>query len=181
MIFFDVGDEIVCVLRKNGSQSIRHACFKFLEIKELPVHIVAQSKKPIFTFIRHPIERLQSAFRYFFELGWPVGPGFNEYPVFVDAVLGGLKNVHWDSQVEQLIYGGRFLPSEVYKFDVMPAVWSAKGLPTLRKHNPSSPRQTGDYRREELEAFYDRDLKAFRAAAEVFKPRGTRGGDRVLL
>jgi hypothetical protein len=166
MTFYDVGPVVIASLRKNASQAIRHTLFKFLEVREYPIHEVEGLGKPIYGFIRQPIDRLQSCFRYFSNQGWTVDRTFETYPQFVDAVLDGLKNPHWDSQVEQLTYGGRYLPTVTYRFEDLSRVWIDLGLAPLHVRNASRWCETGDYRRQELDNLFSEDLEKYGQATE---------------
>lgn len=133
------------LIPKAASKSIRSVLGdeRLVWEGELPARLVA--------FVRDPIERLQSCYRYFWKkYSLPSWPGF------VDQVLAGEPDGHWMPQAQ-------FLPAgcETYRFEDLAVVWARNGLPTLRHLNrgkrPNLPLEC--YREDDLRRHYRADYE----------------------
>jgi hypothetical protein len=130
-------------------------------------------------FIRHPIDRIVSAWRGFHvrdaTQNWRWGLGEAEtadWEKFVDHTFEH-ENAHWDPQIPQLTYRGEFVPTEVHRFEAVQRVFEDL-FPgqTLSHENKSmeAPNLNLNYRREELIEKYIDDFRLWQRA-------GSRGGE----
>jgi len=106
-------------------------------------------------FVRDPIERLQSAWRYFSPCGQAGIPKGCSWPQFVDAVLSGeMVNHHWMSME------GWYRTENLYRFEDLRRIWESIKLPPLGHHRVSDHSMpTPNYRVEELREIYAYDLE----------------------
>jgi hypothetical protein len=125
--------------------------------------------KRVVWFIRHPISRLASCHNYFgYTVGWPKETKITQdttWKQFVDRVLAGEKNRHWDEQTPQVTYAQKFLPTEVYRFEDINEIFErvvGKQLPHMNTSNKHELDLT--YRRDELDNFYIEDLEIWQRA-----------------
>lgn len=104
-------------------------------------------------FIRDPIDRLVSAYRFFANMGQNRFFG-SEWPDMVDRVLGGL----WDPHVLPQSLFIRKAGARAYLFEDLAAIWPYK---ELRRENISQGAYMFPYRMDELLEHYkeDRDLR----------------------
>jgi hypothetical protein len=119
-------------------------------------------------FIRHPIERLRSCYSFFVGLAESGSPHHSMAPLeswqtFVDHILSGASNEHWDSQVA--LCGG--VPNEWIKFESINDFATGIHPAPLPRLNVSIRRQTDDYREDELVSRYLIDLRQWEAANGV--------------
>lgn len=112
---------------------------------------------PIICFIRDPIDRVHSGFKYL--------PGkihkFREYLTYeehIDRILTGEPERHWTPQAE-ILKGVENLT--IYRFEDLKKIWEELELPELQTHNVSPNVEIPDktYRLNELMAFYAEDYK----------------------
>lgn len=167
MKYYDLGDKVVTSCPKAGSRAIEKAIGAR---KEIHAHNAAGRR--VITFLRHPIERLISAYRYFnFVEGWQKDMSFYGYTApyerFVDAVLDGERNRHWIQQSELLRHGRNFVPTEVYRFEDINEIWpKVIGIP-LQRVNASNLKPVDQwYRRNELDNLYSEDLERWNSAKQ---------------
>jgi hypothetical protein len=165
--FYDLGDKVLAVCPKAGSQSIRKTLLTDLGVKEMQMHSIrntpAKQMKAVIWFVRHPIDRARSAWRYFQNtVGWPKETGITSetYEGFVDGILDKTyDNRHWNPQVPMVTYTRFFLPTEIYRFERINDLWpEVVGKGTLKHLNQSEPTETTAYRLPELEMRYADDL-----------------------
>lgn len=171
MKYYDLGDKVVTSIPKCGTKSIAKALGNKAEI-----HADRAVGRRVITFFRHPISRLVSAYRYFnYTEGWQqdmplYDRRFNRkasYEEFVDSVLSGDRNRHWDSQSSQLMYLGGFVPTEVYRFEDINEIWpKVIGIPLDRINSSKYVEVNEDYRRSELDNFYTEDLERWNSAKQ---------------
>lgn len=158
----DGGDGVVIIL-KGASRSMIDAASKIVVRKK-------DDKRPLpnrmHVFVRDPIERLQSVYKFF--RAHPPIEGREErgkmlYSDFIDAVLAGAKNAHWRPVTETLSH---FAESDVvvHLFENLAEEFP---LGKLAKKNASKPvEQEIDltYREAELKTFYAGDYQLRRTA-----------------
>jgi hypothetical protein len=115
--YYWLEDKVLAVCPKAGSTSIRK-----LELKEIMPSEVYARQVDCLWFIRHPVARLHSCYRYI-----KTAPGsdtrskkrlpdFATYEEFIDSVLAGETNRHWDQQIP-MVTNPVFLPTEVHRFE----------------------------------------------------------------
>lgn len=158
----------VAVIPKSGSQSIRHCCrFQVLlsneEAKSYPVRVA---------FIRNPIERLKSAYSFFYFLmedgvktdgTAPPHSSLGSWPDFVDYALGN-DNPHWKSQVDTVRDdSGLIIPNRFHKFEEIKDHWEGYYKGALPWINASSRAPTSDYREDDINKFYIEDFELWRS------------------
>lgn len=120
----------------------------------LPRHKGAPPTVPTFAFVRDPVQRFISGFQFLSAQNYPDFP--KEYRAFVDRVLGGARNVHWQPQAE-LLDGIANLT--LYRFEDLQRRWAQIGFPTLPVRNASQPIQFDvEYRINELLTYYRKDV-----------------------
>lgn len=156
----------LAVFPKAGWQSVRQ-CLKQHRIPEVGPDEVARSTTPLHALLRHPHRRLESAWRYFSPHGLFGSKGAHvpahaPWAVFVDRVLEGASDPHWDPQLARLPR-----PADViHPFEQIGEVWGTiceHPLPHLNASTTPRP-VNADYRREEVEERYRDDLTAWMAA-----------------
>lgn len=135
--------------------------------------------KPALAFIRDPVMRLQSAWRMFqFKHSTFPAParGKKDYPTFVDRVLSGYQNPHWNAQAPFLETVTLVLPFETIEH-VWPLMLRGQGIAPERvatmsafpHANPTEPTDTDyGYRAKELDRFYLDDLNLYARAWTLY-------------
>lgn len=122
MFFVPAVGKIVGVCQKAASSSLANQFHVpgLNEITELAVIELKKSGWDAVGIIRDPIDRLESAWNFF-----KYGQNNHEYvrpfetiEQFVDALLRGVKNPHWDQQVSQLAVCNRFVRLEDFPLTV---------------------------------------------------------------
>lgn len=110
--------------------------------------------KRMIVFVRDPIERLESAYRFFSKSR---SNKFNAtWFELVDAVLNGHPNIHWMPQTR---YIENFPGIEAYPFECLATVWRALFGTELTWANPSDPMDLAGYRIDELKEHYREDYQ----------------------
>lgn len=111
---------------------------------------------PLYAFVREPIERLGSAWRFFRDKqADELVP--RHYEVFVDRILDADHfNAHWCPQALLVEDHPQVIP---VRFEDMARVWRQVGFPLLKHQNWSNPRRRFDstYRAKELVDYYAAD------------------------
>lgn len=115
----------VACLPKNGT----HTISSFFYGEKVANEAVLSATKRV-VWIRHPVDRLISAYSFFKTLiiSNRYKGKFGEKEIatwtsFVDYILSGHNDVHWDSQVEQLSLDGVYLGTHTYKFCNIMDTW----------------------------------------------------------
>lgn len=163
-------DRYLAVFPKAGWQSIRQS-LKQRKIPGVgPPNVMQHPDVPLECFLRHPFSRLRSAWRYFTGLGgFPRTSGIGKhvaYEDFIDCVLHGHRDPHWDSQLARLPRPA----DRIYRFKDIDDVWPeiAPGV-KLFHLNPSAgpqvPSGSWHYRKEELDEMFAEDLERWVAGA----------------
>lgn len=145
----------LALIRKAGYMSMRAA------IKEHPTP--TPEYKRCVAFIRHPIERLRSCWNFGQSLSSWLNLGADRDYIsqedFIDAVLSGERNIHWDAQTSQ------HNPTECYRFEGISSVWPRIFGGVFPHENASKGDAFIMYRCGELERFYMNDLDAWENAS----------------
>ena len=159
------------LIPKCGNTSIRSAVLMcaqpiLMENKE------ALTYQKRVMFMRHPIDRVKSAFSHFWTIS-SIGSSFGDMPIehlyikergvdldyeaFIDYILVH-ENPHWTPQKTVMSHNGVFVPNIVHKLKDIRHVWEDyfKGL--LPWENSWSRLTTGDYRIGDLMEYYYQDL-----------------------
>jgi len=160
----DDGTTGVVIIYKNASRSM---------VASGRVHRVRKGAKNtlpknMHVFVRDPIQRLKSAYR-FFKAQPPVEgriqTGAMTYEEFVDHVLGGAENPHWRPVTETLSVFDRS-DVVVHLFENLADEYP---IGVLEKRNVSKPVVDQEidltYREAELKEFYSGDYKLREGAA----------------
>lgn len=94
-----------------------------------------------------------------------------DYRRFIDYVLEGNQEPHWDSQHSQLLHNGELVPNIFVKMESLDSWWLSNAdfgeMPRVNFHM-NAPHD--DYRLDDLRAFYADDLK-LREAATSWPPQ----------
>lgn len=105
----------------------------------------------LITFVRHPYDRLVSAYRFFKDYGDHVT---DTWEAFVDYALSKF-DPHWEPQVNYIREG-----SEAYKLAEIDKHWP---LDTpVAWTNKSNPHPVSEYRRDDINDHYREDLLLWR-------------------
>lgn len=153
-------DGHLAVVPKAGYQSFRQF-FKDQGIQGVTPNAASGH---LYWFVRHPVSRLVSAWRYFAaKPAFPRKMGSPSYEAFVDGVLAKqYVDFHWTSQAAQLCR----VPDTIWRFEDLPDVWprlTPKKLPHLNESTAPAP--DAEYRRADVEAFFSEDMGAWRNAS----------------
>ncbi len=168
MDYVPINGLLVGVVAKAASQSLRE-CSDGFDVRAEDALIYPRR---IF-FIRHPVRRLESAFSFFKTLALN-GTIYSKFDVrtkptwklFVDHVLSGAKDEHWNLQVEGAFHKGEYTPTETYRFEDL-GKWFHVHVPRELRHlNTSIKHDTPDYRLSALRRFYKRDMDVWLAAKQ---------------
>lgn len=142
---------VVSSIQKNASTSLTTA---------FPLRIGAEQalEYPVrLAWIRHPIKRVKSVYSCL--MGEEID-GATAWHNFVDHMLE-VENVHWLPQVQRLVFGKRFVPNQLRRFEDMSKLWPKYSHVKLPVVNASVPLYTDDYREKDLLAYYETDLKVW--------------------
>lgn len=159
MRYIEFPDWLVGMTPKAGWTSMQQAGKGY---PTLDINAAARSDKPIVLFVRHPVDRLVSAWRFFHQKAhFPNRHIASKTGLekFVDQVLKGVEDQHWMSQVK-LHTHHRFIPTVVHRFENIHEVWPE--LPHLNK-GPGVPFDLW-HRKDEVEEYYRADLELWENA-----------------
>jgi hypothetical protein len=130
---------------------------------------VAERPGTCYLFVRHPIARLVSCYRFFKENGLLRKAGLTQtasYEEFVDEILdGGREDIHWEPQIDyHTTPEGTFVPDVTFRFENIAQIWPYLfDVPLLRYHATEyDPKIDRDYRDLELRTYYAADLELWR-------------------
>lgn len=159
-VLTDRDDTVISCLPKNGSSSIR----TIRDNEDRRTTQEAMGYKIRIGIIREPIQRLRSMYKF---LKGQHDSGATllqtvptaSYEAFVDHTLEW-ENHHWKPQVELLeTPEGQWVPTQCYRFEEINNFWP-KYFDVPLPHKNSSPVEyaVNEYKREELESKYRRDI-----------------------
>lgn len=173
-IIFAWNRDVILAVSKSGSSTIsRHVGTR----NRCPAGEVKHKKRRI-TFIRDPIPRLVSCYKFwkFKQKRWPIPlkkklvEGWED---FVNYVLDGYQNKHWVPQDQVLRYTGEFMANEVYVLEDLDKFLQCElGVKNLDRTNTTHdvPFEGNlEYRADELERYFAADY-ILRANAQPYVP-----------
>lgn len=148
-------------LPKNGATSMRN-CFiekkiyKNNEVLDISVRVA---------WIRNPMERLISAYSFFYYLNEQNGnkekvaqkEHTESWESFVDHFLS-TPDIHWNSQKEILSLDGEYIPTISHRFEDIMKLWGNYLPGLLPWWNACTKLPTNDYRKGEIDNYYAQDL-----------------------
>ena len=116
-------------------------------------------------WLRHPISRLQSGYSFHYYCtrnsisvsGVKGGVPVDTWENFIDYTLLH-ENLHWCQQVEALSIDGEYLATETHKFEDISTKWSDVLPGLIPWMNACSHRSITEYRTDELNKKYEKDL-----------------------
>lgn len=125
---------VIAYSAKAGSTSIGRALSQYRKMPQAQAMDWRKRGLPVVLFMRHPYERLVSAW-------WMFSTGARghsrRFPTafedFVRKALHGKPDkeaYHWAPQTDYHTYNGTFLPTEVYPFDRISTLWPFLGTNT---------------------------------------------------
>ena len=153
----------LAIIPKSGSQSMRRVLRQY---KEIPAEEVRGFDTRV-AFIRHPVARLGSAFRFFHWLmidgvkcdkTAPPKSVLNEWPKFVDYALEN-DNPHWRSQISFISDDSGMVANRLHKFENVGRCWEEYYQGILPWINATSKVPYADYRVDDINRFYKADLE----------------------
>lgn len=147
-------------LPKNGATSIRH-CFSSKPICENSEVLDISTRV---AWIRNPLERLVSAYSFFYYLNEQNGnkekvaqkEHTQSWEAFVDHFLS-TPDIHWNSQKEMLSLNGEYIPTVSHRFEDIMKLWGNYIPGLLPWYNACTKLPINDYRRDEIDAYYAED------------------------
>lgn len=152
--YFWLEDKVLAVCPKAGSTSIRK-----LNLKEVvPAEVYAKQLECLW-FIRHPVARLHSCYRYIKQGPDPKSKlkRHDTYQSFVDSVLAGDRNRHFNQQIP-MVTDPVFLPTEVHRFE---DIHRYINIPWLNRSESTEINE--GYRLPEIEELYAEDLRLWQS------------------
>jgi hypothetical protein len=156
---------IIALTEKGGCTSMRQTLKRQRAGKLRDLHQVREQQIPIRVYLRHPVKRLISAWRYFYPSQFPRQtriPAHASFEEFVDRVLGGVSNEHWDPQLG--LYAGCNI-DELYQFERVMETWPPEfPLEHLNASHFSVRPPTHIPRQAEVNAHFREELDAWHAA-----------------
>lgn len=169
--FYRLPAVLLGVFPKAGWQSIRQS----LKQRRFPDvgadTVLREPDVPLHVFLRHPVARCISAWRYFSPINFPQGshvPKGLPYEAFVNRILDlGATDPHWAPQLARLPR-----PADVvHRFEDIERAWPeivppGVKLMHLNESRVDMPLDRG-YRADELEAFFADDMAAWLAARRL--------------
>jgi len=157
---------LIALICKSGRTSLRK-CSNGWDISN---ELSLEYPNRVF-FIRNPIKRLRSCYSFIKTLkiksincsdfDFEATLTWQE---FVDHVLAGNKNPHWNNQVESLYFNGELTPNIILRFEELHDWWPKYTPCELRHLNSSIPQETPDYRNKELGIYYAPDFDQWNKA-----------------
>lgn len=165
---------LIGLTEKAGSTSIQQSIKHGLKLQgghragePRDFNVVRKNQTPVRIYLRHPIKRLISAWRYFYPSKFPervIAP-HSSFAKFVDHVLGGIRNSHWDPQLE--LYAGCNI-AELYQFERIHETWPADiELLHLNQSKFHVERPSIIPRQREVYEHYREDLEAWASLSET--------------
>jgi len=151
-------------LPKNGSQSLR---------SKFKSGVVANEEALNFStrvvWLREPLDRLVSNYSFFKTInemdchrGRPNLQDTDSWESFIDFVLDGNENIHWNPQVEQLTLDGNYLGTVTHKFEDITKLWGTYYRGRIPHMNGCVHEPTTTYRLAEIEDKYKEDFDLWR-------------------
>lgn len=119
-----------------------------------------EQQLPIRIYIRQPLQRMVSAFR-FLSTG-PVLPDDCTFEQFVDLVLEGSGNSHW---LPQVAWFDDYNVTEVYQLERIAETWPAE-ISLGHLNRSTAPVPEIGYRLDELNDYYAGDIRAWNNHAD---------------
>lgn len=162
-------------LPRVGSHSIRsfmaQANIEVLPSPEPSRKVVKLGIERRIVWLRNPFDRLLSNYSMFKVLnerdqyqGRPCPAETETWESFIDFVLDGNDNTHWDSQIEQLSFDGVYLGTETYRFEDIHNHWSKyyRGkVPHINGYTHEQIDKT--YRIADVNSKYFRDIETWQS------------------
>jgi len=152
-------DLVIPGIQRVGSTSV---------IKGFPhmvTPVVAMTYKRRLAFIRHPIQRLISAFGHLNKLCYidlvEGNPYLHErtWEKFIDYILSH-EDRHWFPQTLRLFFKGFWMPTHLERFEDIVHVWPNYTKVEFPHFNKTGyVPVTNDYRSDELNDYYAKDLE----------------------
>ena len=128
---------------------------------------VKDQQLPIRIYIRQPLRRMVSAFR-FLSMGRPgIVPDSCTFEQFVDIVLDPEDpgNSHW---LPQVAWFDEYNVTEIYQLERIEETWPPEiALGYLNRSPDSTPLPALDYRLNDINDYYADDIRAWNKRAEV--------------
>ena len=121
-----------------------------------------RSDIPSYLVLRHPIERFQSIFAYFYGR-WTEQHGIprdSTLEKFTDHVLRGAEDPHWLPQVQQHSLNGQLVTDYVCRLPDLEKIWP-KNIQLRRENVGRIEKSPITYRLDEIEEYYRADLDAW--------------------
>lgn len=118
-------------------------------------------------FVRHPVERLRSAYSFFCRLKaegiqHSSGANISSWESFVDQVLAGKHDdEHWRPQVEHI----GTVPNIIHRLEDIDRHWHKYSDNPITRENTSPRQPTNDYRINDLRVKYAADMHLWLRAA----------------
>lgn len=155
---------------KAGSAAIRYATQWDRIAAKAPVWEVRDDIREhggeCVLFLRHPLARLRSSWRWWSQQRRFPQPAYGEKPEwerFVDLVLQDrpeTRDPHWNPQIPQHTYCGVLVPTAIHRFEEIDRHWSDWCSHPLEARNVTGggAEEFPTYRLPELESYYAADL-----------------------
>lgn len=159
-------DLAIAQIPKAGLVSLQKALGKSFPVKPNndPALLVISRRV---VFIRHPIERLKSAFSFFCRLltegiQHSSGATTESWEGFVDQVLASQHDdEHWRPQSEHI----GTVPNIIHRLEDIDRHWHRYCDVPITRENASPRQPTNDYRLDEVLVKYDADMQLWARAA----------------
>ncbi len=166
-MYTKIGDTAIKLIAKVGTQSFSDVSENWYGSNEqallFPTRVM---------FVREPMERLKSCYQFFVGLrdAGTTYSGFSfdildTWQTFIDYILLGNVDEHWQTQSEQATSDGELTPTEYLKFDDLGSWFPVFFNIRLPHINSSEPLVVDDtYRSDELGIYYADDYDLYNTA-----------------
>lgn len=168
MPFIAKGNKALAVITKAGAQSMREVMsdgwYRTNEqALEYPIRIM---------FVRNPRARLKSAYSFFNGLKQQ-GTRYDKidfstvdrWETFVDMALDpSTDDEHWNTQKSSVLFNDQLVPNKIFRFEEINEIFP-HFIPRAMPHlNQSERLPTNDYRRTDIDQFYNDDSNLWNSA-----------------
>jgi hypothetical protein len=155
VLFAEPDNIAVLNIPKCASQTIQGAELVNIGLDQVPADMET------FAFVRHPIERIQSAYRFFMGYRHLLPPEVIDYETFIDYTFT-VDDLHWTPQHHMVFPYGDAVVKQIHRLESMTTVlkeWLGYGLET---HNASlKDYLVSDYRLDDLLVKYQADMEMY--------------------
>lgn len=155
VLYSESGNFAVLNIPKCGSQTLRATELANVDLEQ------SRMFEDRLAFIRHPVDRIKSAYRFFMDHRWLLSEDIDSYESFIDYTFE-IDDEHWKPMVDFIFPYGDCIVKEIHSLCRMQDVLKGRlgyKIPICNESN--TVYRTSDYRLDELLIKYQKDLELY--------------------